>query len=150
MGGVGKHAVISAHTGIPNATLWDNLVNVKEGHVVYLQVAGHKLKCLVDQIKVVLPEETDDLKRVPDQDLLTLVTCTPYGINTHRILVRAHQVPMDPSDEQFFEASSGLQLQWWMWAILAAPILILLLFVLRLRKLSKQKKAAQQQEESGN
>ncbi|WP_034651717.1 class C sortase [Corynebacterium vitaeruminis] len=145
VGGEGRHAVLSAHTGMQNATLWDNLTKVKEGDAFYIQVAGHKLKYQVDQIKVVLPSETDDLRRVDGQDYVTLITCTPYGINTHRLLVRGHQEPMDPSDEAVFDSNKGLHMQWWMWAILAAAALILLFLIMWLRRLRRDaKKAAEE------
>ncbi|AIU33519.1 MULTISPECIES: class C sortase [Corynebacterium] len=134
VGGVDRHSVLSAHTGLQNATLWDNLNKVKEGDAFYIAAAGHKLKYQVDHISVVLPEETDALQRVEGQDLITLVTCTPYGINTHRLLVQGHQVPMDPQEEKVFEEGSGMNMQWWMWAILAAAVLTIVLLIAWWRK----------------
>lgn len=86
--------MLTGHTGIPTATLFDNLNRVKEGDAFFIHIAGHKIKYEVDQIKIVLPNETEDLKVEAGKDLITLVTCTPYGINTHRLLVRGHQVPI--------------------------------------------------------
>ncbi|AEX47711.1 putative fimbrial associated sortase-like protein [Corynebacterium diphtheriae BH8] len=137
VGGENRHAVLSAHTGIQTATLWDNLVKVKEGDAFYVAVSGHKLKYEVDQIKVVTPDHTDDLGREPGKDYITLITCTPYGINTHRLLVRGHQVPMDPSEEKVFEESTVVW-QWWMWAIVAAAALVLALLAWWLRKNSRK------------
>ncbi|CAB0581795.1 class C sortase [Corynebacterium diphtheriae] len=137
VGGENRHAVLSAHTGIQTATLWDNLVKVKEGDAFYVAVSGHKLKYEVDQIKVVTPDHTDDLGREPGNDYITLITCTPYGINTHRLLVRGHQVPMDPSEEKVFEESTVVW-QWWMWAIVAAAALVLILLARWLRKNSRK------------
>lgn len=137
VGGENRHAVLSAHTGIQTATLWDNLVKVKEGDAFYVAVSGHKLKYEVDQIKVVTPDHTDDLGREPGNDYITLITCTPYGINTHRLLVRGHQVPMDPSEEKVFEESTVVW-QWWMWAIVAAAALVLILLAWWLRKNSRK------------
>ncbi|QTH60039.1 class C sortase [Corynebacterium hindlerae] len=131
--GEGRHAALSAHTGIQNATLWDNLTKVKKGDAFYIAVAGNKLKYLVHDIQVVEPSDTSSLHREPGQDLITLITCTPYAINTHRLLVTGHQVPMDPADEAVFE-SSGLHWQWWMWAIVCAAAVILILLALWLRK----------------
>ncbi|CAB0678916.1 class C sortase [Corynebacterium diphtheriae] len=133
VGGENRHAVLSAHTGIQTATLWDNLVKVKEGDAFYVAVSGHKLKYEVDQIKVVTPDHTDDLGRELGKDYITLITCTPYGINTHRLLVRGHQVPMDPSEEKVFEESTVVW-QWWMWAIVAAAAFVLILLAWWLRK----------------
>ncbi|AFM08164.2 class C sortase [Corynebacterium pseudotuberculosis] len=134
VGGIDKHSVLSAHTGLQNATLWDNLVKVKEGDAFYIAVADHKLKYQIDKIEIVLPQETDSLRRIPGQDLITLVTCTPYGLNTHRLLVQGHQVPLDPKEESVFENSSGVTWQWWMYAIVAASLLVLLLLILWWRK----------------
>nr|WP_240393822.1 class C sortase [Corynebacterium lactis] len=120
VGGAGTHSIITGHTGLSNATLFDNLVKAKKGDPLYVQVSGHKLKYVVDQIKVVLPHETDELKPVEGQDFITLITCTPYGINTHRLLVRGHQVAMDPSESVIFDKNHGAGWQWWMYALLAA------------------------------
>lgn len=143
VGGDNRHAVLSAHTGIQTATLWDNLVKVKEGDAFYVAVSGHKLKYEVDQIKVVTPDHTDDLGREPGKDYITLITCTPYGINTHRLLVRGHQVPMDPSEEKIFEESTVVW-QWWMWAIVAAAALVLILLAWWLRKNFRNKETLTQ------
>lgn len=140
VGGPGTHAVMTGHTGLTNATLFDNLSEVKEGDAIYLAVFGEKLKYEVHGIDVVLPEETESLQVVPGEDLVTLVTCTPYGINTHRLLVHAHRVPMDPDDSAFEDA--GTPIQWWMWAILGASMLVLVLLVWWLRR---QKRKAQSQ-----
>lgn len=127
VGGPDTHAVLTAHTGLTNATLFDNLTEVKEGDAIYLAVFGEKLKYEVRDIEAVLPEETDSLKVQEGKDLLTLITCTPYGINTHRLLVHAHRVPMDPDDSAFDNA--GPPIQWWMWAILAVAVLVILLLI---------------------
>lgn len=124
VGGEGTHSIITGHTGLSNATLFDNLNKAKEGDAFYIQVAGHKLKYVVDQIKVVLPHETGDLKPVAGQDYITLITCTPYGINTHRLLVRGHQVPLDEADAEIFDKNNGAGWQWWMYALLAAVLVV--------------------------
>ncbi|SDM04487.1 sortase A [Corynebacterium mycetoides] len=118
VGGVNNHTVLTGHTGLINATLWDNLVDVEVGDAIYVSTFGERLKYEVHDIEVVLPDETDSLKSVARQDLLTLITCTPYGINTHRLLIHAHRVPMDPSEAGVFDESS-LHMQWWMWPVLA-------------------------------
>lgn len=124
VGGVGTHSIITGHTGLTNVTLFDNLRKAKEGDAFYIQVAGHKLKYEIDQIKVVLPHETDDLRPVEGQDYISLITCTPYGINTHRLLVRGHQVPMDPSESKIFDQTHGTGWQWWMYALLVAVLVL--------------------------
>lgn len=131
--GEGRHAALSAHTGLQNATLWDNLTKVKKGDAFYIAAGGEKLKYEVHDIRVVEPADTSLLHREPGQDLVTLITCTPYGVNTHRLLVTGHRVPMDPEDEAALN-SSGIHWQWWMWAILAATAIIVLLLIYWWRK----------------
>ncbi|WP_235923184.1 class C sortase [Corynebacterium lizhenjunii] len=139
VGGENRHAALTGHTGLQNATLFDNLSTVAVGDAVYLHVAGQKMKYQVFDIDVVLPEEVDSLARVEGKDLITLVTCTPYGINTHRLLVHAERVPMDPEEEGVFE-DSGFHWQWWMWAFLAAALLVLLVLGLWLRSTLRKNK----------
>lgn len=134
VGGIGTHTVLTGHTGLPNATLFDNLKDVAEGDAIYVQVAGEKLKYEVDQIKVVLPDETEDLQPQNGQDLITLITCTPYGINSHRLLVRGHRVELDSDDLAVIEEARGAQWQWWMWMLIAGAVVValaLLWWVLR-------------------
>lgn len=88
VGGASTHTVITGHTGLSNAKLFTDLTELDKGDIFFLEVMGEKLAYQVDQIKVVLPTEMDDLKIVPGEDYCTLLTCTPYGVNTHRLLVR--------------------------------------------------------------
>ncbi|SER86493.1 class C sortase [Corynebacterium cystitidis] len=125
VGGPNTHSVLTAHTGLPHATLFDNLDQVEEGDAIYIDTAGQKMKYEVHDVEVVLPTETDSLNVVPGEDLVTLITCTPYGINTHRILVHAHRVAYDPAEEAF--ENNGPVIQWWMWVLIAAAIIILAL-----------------------
>lgn len=137
VGGEGTHAVITGHTGLSNVTMFDHLNEAKEGDAFYVQVSGEKLKYEVDQIKVVLPTETDDLRPVQNGDYVTLITCTPYGINSHRLLVRGHRVPLDPADNDVFENSHGAGWQWWMYALAAVAAGALLALLWWLRKLKR-------------
>ncbi len=98
IGGESTHAVISAHSAYPGQTFFDYLPEVKEGDEFYVHVLDRVLKYEVDQIKVVLPSETSDLRVVPGEDHVTLVTCTPYSVNTHRLLVRGKRVEFDDSN----------------------------------------------------
>lgn len=91
VGGKSTYCVLSGHRGLPSARLFTDLDQMEEGDVFVLNVLGRKLAYEVDQIKVVLPDEMSDLEIVQGKDLCTLVTCTPYGINTHRLLVRGHR-----------------------------------------------------------
>ena len=124
-GGEGFHSVITGHTGLTNATLFDDLVDVEVGDAIYLSTFGERMKYQVYDIEVVLPEETDSLRAEEGRDLLTLITCTPYGINTHRLLVHAERVPMDPDEASVLDESTST-VQWWMWALGLVALAILL------------------------
>ena len=91
IGGLSTHAALSGHRGLPSAELFTNLDRLVEGDQFRIYVLNEILTYEVDQIRIVLPEEVDDLRITPGEDYITLVTCTPYGINTHRLLVRAHR-----------------------------------------------------------
>lgn len=95
VGGGGTHAVLSAHRGLPEARLFTDLDKLEKGDMFFIQVPDETLAYEVDQIKTVLPEDTGDLQPSEEQDYVTLVTCTPYGVNTHRLLVRGKRVPYD-------------------------------------------------------
>ncbi|MEJ5997768.1 class C sortase [Corynebacterium sp. H130] len=144
VGGEDSHSVLTGHTGLPNATLFDNLKNVKEGDAIYVQVSGERLKYQVDQIKIVLPHESEDLRPAKGKDYLTLVTCTPYGINSHRLLVRGHRVPMDEQDHKILEQAKGAQWQWWMWALLAASLAVAVVLIMWVRRQLRAQAAASQ------
>lgn len=92
-GGADTHTVISAHSGLPDRNLFTNLEDVKKGDQFVLTVYGKKLAYEVHKIEVVVPQDTSKLKIEPGQDLATLITCTPYMINSHRLLVTGHRVP---------------------------------------------------------
>lgn len=93
VGGAGTHAVLSAHSGMASAKLFTDIDQLVKGDVFYIHVLGEALAYEVDQIATVLPGDTSLLQIEDGQDLVTLVTCTPFGVNTHRLLVRGHRVP---------------------------------------------------------
>ncbi len=99
VGGESTHAVLSAHRGLPSAKLFTDLDSVAVGDQFYIHVLDEHLAYEVDEINTVLPEEVSLLDIVPGKDLVTLITCTPYGVNTHRLLVRGHRVPYVPPEE---------------------------------------------------
>ncbi|MBN9643749.1 class C sortase [Corynebacterium mendelii] len=141
VGGSGTHAVLTAHTGFNDQTLFDNLDELEEGDEFFVRTVAGTNKYVVDQIHVVLPESTDDLKVFPGKDFVTLVTCTPYGINSHRLLVRGHRVDYTPEvDDEKITKTTGLVWQWWMIAVLAAIGLILLLLVALIVKMKVDQK----------
>lgn len=88
VGGKSTHAVLAAHRGLPSAKLFTDLDQMEIGDIFFLHILGKTLAYKVDQIKTVLPSETEDLDIIKGEDHVTLLTCTPYGVNTHRLLVR--------------------------------------------------------------
>ena len=96
IGGPGTHSVISAHSAFPSKTLFDYLLDMEEGDLFYIHVLDRVLEYKVDQIKTVLPNDVNDLYVTEGKDYVTLMTCTPYTVNTHRLLVRGERVPDDP------------------------------------------------------
>lgn len=98
IGGMSTHSVISAHSAYPTETFFDYLTDLKDGDEFYVHILNRTLKYKVDQIKVVLPENIEDLRVINGKDYVTLLTCTPYSINTHRLLVRGERVEYDDSE----------------------------------------------------
>ena len=92
VGGKGTHCVVSGHRGLPSAKLFTDLDQLEEGDLFMMRILDETLTYEVDQVRIVEPEELSDLEIDEDKDLCTLVTCTPYGINSHRLLVRGHRV----------------------------------------------------------
>ncbi len=92
IGGERTHAVMSGHRGLPSAKLFSDLDKLKEGDVFTVTVLDETFTYMIDQIRIVLPEETDELAIVDDKEYATLVTCTPYGVNSHRMLMRGHRI----------------------------------------------------------
>ena len=126
IGGPSTHAVLTGHTGLSTATMFDNLNQVKKGDPFYVSSLGQTLKYEVVDITVVKPEETDSLRKVPGRDLVTLITCTPYGVNSHRLLVTGERVPMDPTAAAAEEAEAlPAPMQTWMKVIIVAVVIIL-------------------------
>ena len=123
-GGEGTHVALSGHRGLPTSTLFTNLDKVEEGDVFSLHVLDRTLTYQVDQIRIVEPHEVQDLSIVDGQDYVTLITCTPYAINTHRLLVRGHRV--DNVDAQYLPADAVRMDPILVSSLVAAPILILL------------------------
>ena len=99
VGGENTHAVLSAHSGMASSKLFSDIDQLTEGDIFYIHVLGNTLAYEVDGINTVLPTDTSLLQIEEGKDLVTLVTCTPFGINTHRLLVRGHRVPYTPEQE---------------------------------------------------
>ncbi len=104
VGGESTHCILSGHRGLPSAKLFTDLDQIVEGDVFYMEVLGDTLAYQVDQIQVVLPQEVEQLDVVPGEDYVTLVTCTPYGVNTHRLLIRGTRIAYEPQEKDGQEA----------------------------------------------
>lgn len=148
VGGKGMHSVLTSHSGLVNATLFDNLEKVEIGDRFFIEVMGEKLAYKVDQIKVVLPNETQYLRPEDGRDLVTLITCTPYGVNSHRLLVRGHRVPLDPEEAEEAFDNGGIW-QWWMLAVIAVLIALLVLWRWLVRRAKRKKGAAEAESADG-
>ena len=98
-GGIGTHTVFTGHSGLVNAKLFTDLEELQAGDRFFVKILDKTLAYEIDRLLVVDPEDTAELRRVADKDYCTLVTCTPYGVNTHRLLVRGHRVDYTPEDE---------------------------------------------------
>ena len=107
VGGEGTHTVLAGHRGLPNAKLFTDLDQMEEGDLIFLHVLDQILAYRVDQILTVLPDELDALAIEEDKDYMTLLTCTPYGVNTHRLLVRGVRTDYEETAE---EDSSGMMI----------------------------------------
>jgi sortase A len=128
VGGEGSHCVLSGHRGLPSAKLFTNLDELVEGDIFRLYTLGHTLTYKVDQILIVEPDDSSALRIVPGEDYCTLVTCTPYGVNTQRLLVRGHRVEEESSAPGARVTADAVRLETVQVAPFAAvPILGLLL-----------------------
>lgn len=130
IGGENTHTVLSGHRGLPSAKLFTDLDKMVEGDSFLLQVLDETLIYEVEQIRIVEPNQIEDLKIIEGEDLCTLITCTPYGINTHRLLVTGHRIDkIDDSSVQVTEDTHPIDL---VIIVPIAVVIILLLFFIRL------------------
>lgn len=159
VGGKSTHAVLAAHRGLPSAKLFTDLDQMKKGDIFILHILGKNLAYKVDQIRTVLPEETGELDIVEGEDHVTLVTCTPYGVNTHRLLVRGirtkyveGEIRNDETISQRLAATDPKKVLAGGFAVLIVLILLIYLSVRyrdkkrRLRQLSERKEEAESNE----
>jgi len=127
-GGAGTHTVLSGHRGLPSARLFTDLDQMEEDDLFVIRVMDRVMTYMVDQILIVLPEEMDGLAIDPEQDYCTLVTCTPYGINSHRLLVRGRRTDNVEMEQIIKVVSDATQIKPILVApVLAAPMLLILL-----------------------
>ena len=144
VGGANTHAVISAHRGLPSASLFTDLDQMKEGDHFLLHVLDETLCYEVDKISVVKPEDTSALAVEDGQDLVTLLTCTPYGVNTERLLVRGHRVPYveeEVKEEKTVLSGSSLHTNYLLWVFVGLSVTALFVFVLYLKETKLKRRA---------
>ena len=140
-GGESTHCVLSGHRGLPSARLFTDLDQLQIGDLFYLWILDEKLTYEVDQILIVEPFDTEDLLIEPGKDLCTLVTCTPYGVNSHRLLVRGHRVENEAESVIVRVTADALQIEPLLIAvILFVPTLLLFLLIARIFTPKKRKK----------
>lgn len=151
VGGDSSHCVLSAHRGLPSAKLFTDLDRVEVGDTFYLHVLEETLAYEVDQILVVEPDHTEDLSIVEGMDYCTLLTCTPYAVNSHRMLVRGHRIPF--VEKQYQEDSKQIALPSGpsvliriLCVVIGLAIALLIIFLLRRRNRRKKKKEAARQD----
>lgn len=126
VGGEGSHCVLSGHRGLPSAKLFTDLDKLVEGDIFTINILDETFTYEVDQIRVVDPDDLTSIVQEKDKDYVTLVTCTPYGVNTHRLLVRAHRIENANGDARVI--ADAIQIEpMYIAPIVAAPILLILL-----------------------
>lgn len=140
VGGPSTHCALSGHRGLPSAKLLSNLDKVKEGDIFILYILGNELTYQVDQIRIVEPEDVSCLSTEEGKDLCTLITCTPYGVNTHRLLVRGHRVENEEDSGTFRVTADAVQIEPVRVApLVAIPLLLLILLAILLPHTRKKR-----------
>ncbi len=139
VGGSGTHCVLSGHRGLPSAKLFSDLDKLVEGDTFIIHTLKENLTYEVDQIRIVEPKEINELMIEEGKDYCTLVTCTPYGINTHRLLVRGHRIENINDNSDIRITSDALQIEPMLVAsVIAAPILLLLVIIVFIKPSKKK------------
>ena len=149
VGGENTHSVISAHRGLPSASLFTDLDQLEDGDHFLIRVLDQTLCYEVDQIHIVEPENTSDLAVEPGQDLVTLLTCTPYAVNTKRLLVRGHRGPYEEEtiEKEEKESPMSLYTNYLLWVVVGLAVTAVLIIFLwqydkRYKRKMKEKQAA--------
>ena len=136
--------MLAGHRGLPSAKIFTDLDQMKNGDIFLIHVLGKTLAYKVDQIKTVLPEESSELDIVEGEDHVTLVTCTPYGVNTERLLVRGHRVPYveeEVKEEKTVLSGSSLHTNYLLWVFVGLSVTALFIFVLYLKEIKLKRRA---------
>lgn len=141
VGGKSTHTVLTGHRGLPTKTLFTNLDKLKEGDVFYIKVLGKTCAYEVDQILTVLPSNTKALSITPGKDYATLVTCTPYAINTHRLLVRGHRIPYNDANQKQPDQKITPKLPFAVRVLILTVLILIVILILTkiVRKIRKRK-----------
>lgn len=140
VGGEGTHCAVSGHRGLPSARLFTDLDALDLGDLFFMHILDETLTYEVDQILIVEPYDLSPLEIVQGQDLCTLITCTPYGINSHRLLVRGHRVETPEEEKVIRVVADAIQIEPLLVApVVAAPLLLLLLVILLMTTGRKKK-----------
>ncbi len=129
VGGKSTHCVISGHRGLPSARLFTDLDKLTEGNLFMLRVLNETLTYEVDQIRIVLPDEISSLEIVEGEDYCTLVTCTPYGVNSHRLLVRGHRVKNQELSKKAKVTADAMQVEPLLVATVIGVVILLILMI---------------------
>lgn len=143
IGGKGTHAVIAAHRGLPSSKLFTDLGLLRKGDVFYIHVLNKKVAYEVDKIKTVKPTDTKDIKLYKDKDYVTLVTCTPYSINTHRLLVRGERIPLTGNGRVDKKVISHVDLVFYTSVVISLILLSIFIYLMmkkRKKKIKPRKK----------
>ena len=131
IGGKSTHAALSGHRGLPSSNLFTDLDLLEIGDIFYMEVLGNTSAYKIDQIKIVLPTETKDLEIVDGKDYVTLITCTPYSVNTHRLLVRGIRIDYQKAiEEQANEVDNGIHVPFEIQILLIGFTVLMLIFLL--------------------
>lgn len=150
VGGESTHAVLTGHRGLPSKILFTDLDKLVEGDVFYIKILGETFAYQVDQILTVLPEDTKALSIEPGKDYLTLVTCTPYAVNTHRLLVRGVRIPYEEAVKQAADERITPKLPFQVKMLILAVVILILIFIIYLiwKKVRKRKTGDHENEEN--
>ncbi|NQQ33168.1 class C sortase [Streptococcus suis] len=139
IGGVNSHAVLTAHTGLPNSRLFTDLDKLKVGDKFYITNIKETLAYQIDSITIIEPTDFSSLVIFPDQDYVTLLTCTPYMINSHRLLVRGQRIPYTPEDSELIKTQSTNYQIPVLYLVVASLIVIIVLLAFFIKRQSKSK-----------
>lgn len=147
IGGAGTHAVLAGHRGLPSAKIFTDLDQMEVGDKFYIHVLNQTLAYQVDQIKTVLPEDTSDIAIVDGEDYVTLITCTPYGVNSHRLLVRGTRIPYEEAQEEEEEKQTEQQEsfleKYYSFILLAIGLIVFAIIVIVIVRKAKKNKRSQ-------